>query len=71
MQEASARFFPVSVEEEAEREWGGFLIEHEYCELRLERELYQKLARQEQERQRIEASKPTHQLMDDGSLRPL
>lgn len=68
MEEGSARFFSVSEDEQAARDWGGFLIEHEYHELTLETEYHSKLARQEQERAREEAQKSTHQLMPDGSL---
>lgn len=71
MQEGSARFFPMSVEEEAEREWGSFLIEHEFCDLRLRYELQSALAREKREREKAEKLRPTHELMDDGSLRPL
>ena len=65
MQEKSARFFPASDGDEAAREWGGFLIEHEYCDLRLRYEY------NPNKKPPPEPPGPTHQLMKDGSLRPL
>lgn len=66
------RFFGISDKDEASRDWGGFLIEHEFCDLRLRRELAQQLARQKREQERIAAlPKPTHEMLEDGSLREL
>ncbi|HSE46094.1 MAG TPA: hypothetical protein VLA89_12280 [Gemmatimonadales bacterium] len=69
--ESTARFFPALDKEQASRDWGGFLIEHEFCDLRLRYELARALAREKREREEAEARKPTHELMEDGSLRPL
>ena len=65
MQEATPRFFPVNKEDAAADEWGRFLIEHEYCDLRLRYEYNPNRAPDPPARE------PTHELMADGSLRPL
>lgn len=65
MEQGSARFFPVSVEEDAELEWGSFLIEHEYHTLLLKTEFNPNA------KPPPEPPGPTHELMADGSLRPL
>lgn len=71
MESDSARFFPESNPGDAADDWGDFLIEHEFCDLRLRYELQSALAREERERAKLELVKPTHELMPDGSLRPL
>lgn len=65
MQTESARFFPISLDEQADRDWGSFLIEHEYCDLRLKYEYNPNKSKPP------EPPKPTHELMPDGSLREL
>lgn len=65
MQQDSARFFPISLDEKADLEWGGFLIEHEYCDLRL---LYEYNPNRPPE---PEPRRPTHVLQDDGSLKEI
>lgn len=65
MEEQSARFFPDSDNDQAMRDWGGFLIEHEYHELSMRTE-YRPPKPSEPE-----VNRNTHMLMEDGSLKPL
>ena len=75
MAEGTARFFPTHDEDQASSDWGSFLIEHEYCELRLEYERTRRLVGEAQARERQreweEATKPTHRLLPDGNLEAL
>lgn len=58
------RFFGQHDPDLASQQWGEFLLEHEWCDVSVEREWRPPLPA---EAPRV----PTHELMDDGSLRPL
>lgn len=60
------RFFGQHDEDLASEAWGQFLLEHEWCEVFIEREFSRRLRPPEPE-----PPGPTHELMPDGSLRPL
>jgi hypothetical protein len=62
--EDTPRFFPAYEPDAGSEAWGSFLCEHEFCELRL---IYEWRPPRPVE----EPPGPTHELMDDGSLRPL
>lgn len=70
LQQRSVRFFPSYEPEQGALDWGSFLIEHEYHDLRLIHEYDRVIARREQERQKAEAeaAKPRYRLLDNGGL---
>ena len=60
----TARFFDAAEPDDAFEEWGSFLVEHEYHELRLATEWRPPREIPEKEK------KPVYQLMPDGSVGP-
>lgn len=63
-QESAAKWFPRVDHEQAVAEWGEFLFEHEYHDLRLYTERYKR----QQKQPSPPVQKPTHILLSDGSL---